>query len=134
MSKEGERKVNFLHWESRTEPRDVFIVTLDKQANVRLLDGPNFTQYKAGQKYSYYGGKATVTPVRLKPPAPGNWHVVVDLGGYAGTVRATVLVMPEDAADRHLTLNPPMGLPELPDQSRAIPPGLPGGRGPGGQR
>ena len=63
---------------------------MDKQANVRLLDESNYSKYKRGEKHSYYGGHATTSPFRIHVPRQGPWHIVIDLGGYAGTVRASV--------------------------------------------
>ena len=82
--------MNYLHYEFDAGPEDVLQVTLDKQANVRLLDNSNFQQYRTGQPHHYYGGLANESPVELRPPSQGHWHVVVDLGGYPGTVRASV--------------------------------------------
>lgn len=82
--------MNFLHYDIQLTSDDVVEVTLDRQANVRLLDDANFAQYKRGERHTYYGGLAKVSPVHLRPPQGGHWHVVIDLGGYAGTVRASV--------------------------------------------
>jgi hypothetical protein len=67
----------------------VIEVTLDSQANVKLLDQLNFGRYRAGQSHHYYSGLAQVSPVSLAVPHAGPWNVVVDLGGYAGAVRAS---------------------------------------------
>ncbi len=85
--------MNFLHYEIDAHDGDVVEVTLDRQANVRLLDSSNFSSFRSGRRHSYYGGLAKNSPVRLAPPCAGHWHVVVDLGGYAGTVRAAVRVL-----------------------------------------
>ena len=85
--------MNFLHYEMQLASDDVVEVTLDKQANVRLLDDANFARYKRGERHTYYGGLAKVQPVHLRPPHSGRWHVVIDLGGYAGTVRASARVI-----------------------------------------
>jgi hypothetical protein len=84
--------MNFLHYDLQLTERDQVIVTLDKQANVQLLDDMNFNSYRNGQAFRYYGGLAKKSPIRLSPPHAGRWHVVIDLGGYAGTVQATVNV------------------------------------------
>ena len=85
--------MNYLHYEFDAVARDVIEVTIDKAANVRLMDGSNFNAYKAGRKHRYYGGHAKQSPVRLSPPHQGRWHVVIDLGGYAGTVRASARLL-----------------------------------------
>jgi hypothetical protein len=82
--------MNFLKYELDAGPDDVIQVRLDKQANVRLMDDDNFQKYRSGQQHKYYGGHAVKSPVRLRPPHSGRWYVVIDLGGYAGTVNASV--------------------------------------------
>lgn len=82
--------MNYLHYDLQLQSGEVVEVTLDKQANVRLLDEPNFSLYRQGKRHRYYGGLATKSPVRLSPPNAGRWHLVVDLGGYGGTVKASV--------------------------------------------
>ncbi|MCK9400656.1 MAG: DUF1883 domain-containing protein [Bacteroidales bacterium] len=85
--------MNYLHYEFSLTSNDVVEVTLDKQANVRLLDSSNFQKYRSGQKYTFYGGGVTKSPVHIRPPHGGHWHVVIDLGGYAGTVNASVNII-----------------------------------------
>jgi hypothetical protein len=82
--------MNFLHYDLDLDAGDVVEVTLDKQANVRLLDEVNYHRYKRGQRHTYHGGLAKASPIRLRTPNAGSWHLVIDLGGYAGTVRASV--------------------------------------------
>ena len=87
--------MNFLHTDFTGGPNDVVIVTLDGQANVMLLDESNFNAYRQGRSFRYHGGWATRSPVRLNAPHPGRWHVVVDLGGSTGSVRAGIRVISE---------------------------------------
>lgn len=84
--------MNFLHYEVDVQSGDVVEVSLDKQANVRLLDASNYGLYQRGKQHKYYGGSAKQSSIRLSPPHSGHWHVVIDLGGYSGTVRASVRV------------------------------------------
>lgn len=72
----------------------VAVVTLDKQANVRLMTATNYRAYKAGRRAAFHGGRATKSPARLQIPSSGHWFVVVDMGGLAGRVRAGVAVQP----------------------------------------
>jgi hypothetical protein len=85
--------MKFLHTEFTGGPDDTAIVTLDGQANVLLLDDSAFLAYKHGTSFSYRGGWATRSPVRLSPPTHGHWHVVVDLGAYTGTLRAGIRII-----------------------------------------
>ncbi len=83
--------MNYLHYEFDAGPEDVLEVTLEGSANVRLLDDANYEKYRSGEKHTYaLGGFATKSPVHLEPPRQAHWHVVVDLGGYAGRIRAAV--------------------------------------------
>lgn len=84
--------MNFLHYELRLKKGDVVEVEIDKQANVQLLDEISFTNYKKGKKYSSIGGLSKDLLVKLTSPYKGLWHLVVDLGGHAGTVKASVQV------------------------------------------
>ena len=89
--------MNYLHYEIDAGPDDVVEVSLDHAANVQLMDSPNFQNYRSGQPYHYFGGHVTSSPFRLRSPRQGHWHVVIDLGGNAGTVRAAVQVLAEAA-------------------------------------
>lgn len=82
--------MNYLHYDLQLTEHQVVEITLDKQANVRLLDEMNYGRYKRGEQHKYFGGLSKVSPVRLSAPHAGRWHLVIDLGGYAGTVKASV--------------------------------------------
>ncbi len=85
--------MKYLHQELEIGPDDVVEVALDGQANVMLLDSENFDRYRRGESFRYHGGLATTSPARLVPPSRGRWQVVVDLGGFAGKVRAGLRVL-----------------------------------------
>jgi hypothetical protein len=85
--------VNFLHSEVDAGSGEVVQVSLNKQANVKVMDGHNFRRYRSGQSHNYYGGLAEVSPFYVRPPYRARWHVTVDLGGYGGSVRASVSVV-----------------------------------------
>ena len=81
--------MKYLHWEFQAGPDNVIRVDLDKAANVQLVDDTNFSAFRRGGRYRYQGGYFKKTPAHLSPPRTGRWHVVVHLGRYAGTVRAS---------------------------------------------
>lgn len=83
---------NYLHYEFDVGPNDIIQVTLDKPANVRLLDDTNYQKYRTGQQYRYHGGFAEASPVNLIVPHEGHWHLVIDLGGYPGTIHASGVI------------------------------------------
>jgi hypothetical protein len=89
--------MNFLHTDFWGGADSRVIVSLDAQCNVLLLSDTDFTAYRTGQSCRYYGGWATHSPVHLVPPGYGHWHVVVDLGGGSGRVRASVRIIKQSA-------------------------------------
>lgn len=87
--------MRFLHYQIQAGPADkVEVVLAGNEANVMLLDSANFADYQRGRQFRYYGGHFRRSPVVLTPPYAGNWHVVVDLGGAPGSVRASVRLIP----------------------------------------
>jgi len=89
----GLHGMDHLHQEFDAGPSDVIEVTLDHAANVLLMDETNYRRYQRGDDYRYYGGYAEQSPARLVPPRDGRWHLVIDLGGYPGSVRAGARVV-----------------------------------------
>ena len=86
--------MNFLHHDlGFLDGDEVVEVTLSNAANVRLMDEGNFSSYRRGARHEFVGGHARRSPVRLPIPRAGHWHVAIDLGGYAGSVRAGVRVL-----------------------------------------
>lgn len=88
-----ELALNYLHYEFDLNGGDTVEVILDSHANVRLMDNANFALYQAGKRHFALGGFARTSPIHITAPSAGHWHVVVDLGGFPGTVRATAHVL-----------------------------------------
>ena len=77
---------------------DVVEVTLDKGANVRLMDTSNYSVYKQGRQHRAVGGLATRSPVRLGIPSTGRWHLAIDMQGLrGGTLRHSLRIIPAAA-------------------------------------
>lgn len=90
--------MDFLHTELDLKADDVIEVTLDHPANVQLLDPHNYERYRNRQTYRYHGGYVTEPTFRIRAPRTGRWHLVVDLGGGAGSVQASVSILTESPA------------------------------------
>jgi hypothetical protein len=84
---------NHLHYSINAGNNNVVQVTLDAWANVLLLDDYNYSNYRNGRKYQYYGGLVETSQYNIRPPYYGHWNVVIDRGGYQGSVRASVKVI-----------------------------------------
>jgi hypothetical protein len=86
--------MKFLHYQfNATLGNRVEVVLRGNAANVMLLDDINFSNYKAGTQFKYYGGHYAKSPVFIVVPSTGHWNLVVDLGGAAGHVDASVRVI-----------------------------------------
>jgi hypothetical protein len=62
--------MDHLHYEFDASGGDVIEVTLDRAANVQLLDPANYESYTHGLGSRYHGGYATTSPVELTFPEP----------------------------------------------------------------
>jgi len=76
---------------------DILVVTLSAGANVRLLNSSNYQRYKRGERHSFHGGLAKVSPLRIAIPSNGHWYAVVDMQGLRGSVRANFQVINGEA-------------------------------------
>jgi len=85
--------MNHLNYDFDASQGDDAEVTLDRAANVLLMEPADHDDYVHGRPYRYGGGYATRSPVRLAIPRDGHWHVVVELGGGPGQVRAFVSLL-----------------------------------------
>jgi len=59
--------MNYLHYKLDLERGEAIEVRLDKQANVRLLDEPNYAKYSRGERHTYYGGLAVESKSIVQP-------------------------------------------------------------------
>ncbi|HXA02366.1 MAG TPA: DUF1883 domain-containing protein [Cytophagaceae bacterium] len=82
--------MKYLHYEFDLTNDVAVKIALKNQANVKLLDPINYSNYQKGRKYTYHGGLAKKSPIILKAPHSGKWHLVIDLGGSAGSISASV--------------------------------------------
>jgi hypothetical protein len=78
-----------LHYQFSMKADSLIEVTLDKRANVLLLDTKNYGHYRAGRPFLSQGGLAKVSTVHITAPHAGRWHLVIDRAGRAGTVTAS---------------------------------------------
>lgn len=76
------------------EKGQIVEVQLTAAANVRLMDSSNYNSYKNGRRHRYYGGHVNQSPFKIVVPNSAHWYVTIDLGGYAGSVKHSVRVLP----------------------------------------
>ncbi|SDB63130.1 DUF1883 domain-containing protein [Butyrivibrio sp. INlla16] len=69
-------------------------VQLSKAANVKMMNPQNYNNYRRGRNHRYYGGYVKSTPFILPVPNSGHWYLTIDLGGYPGSLKHSVSVLP----------------------------------------
>jgi|LGVF01.1.fsa_nt_gb hypothetical protein len=87
--------MNFLHFllKRQEKGKTVEFKIEGYSCNTMLLDDINFSNYKNGRKFKYFGGQAKKSPVYLTIPESKVWHAVIDFGGYAGNANVSVKVL-----------------------------------------
>jgi hypothetical protein len=87
--------MNFSYYDLKNRSGgEIVEVTLSgNAANVFLVDSSNYSAYKSGRQYRYFGGHATRSPVRLQVPNSGHWYLVIDMGGHGGSVRHSMRIL-----------------------------------------
>lgn len=53
-------------------------VELQNAANVFLVDSNNFRRYKSGNRFEFFGGHYTRTPVQITVHEAGTWYLIVE--------------------------------------------------------
>jgi len=71
---------------------DILSIVIDRKVNVYLMDNMNFTRYKNGNGFEYYGGVANNSPYNITVPRTEHWYIVIDLGGGTGILNYSIRV------------------------------------------
>ncbi|MBU1370401.1 MAG: DUF1883 domain-containing protein [Bacteroidetes bacterium] len=79
--------MNFIHSREYLNQGDVVHLDCDTQCNFMITDDLNFSSYKRGGKFSYYGGHFDRFPAKITVPRSGYWNVTIDLGGGSASIR-----------------------------------------------
>jgi Domain of unknown function (DUF1883). len=56
-------------------------VDLKHAADVFLVDSTNLRRYESGQRFDYFGGHYTRTPVTISVQGSGRWYLIVRNNG-----------------------------------------------------
>lgn len=83
--------MKYIHSKVSVDDGDSILVSLKgTEAVVRVMTDDDFRRYRAGTSFTFLGGRYTKSPVVIDPPSAGRWNVVIDFGGHAGKVGASV--------------------------------------------
>jgi len=70
-----------IHYPVTIKTGQMVELRLDAAANVLVMNDAQYDGWKQGQESKVRGGYATKSPVNLRPPYSGSWHIVVDTKG-----------------------------------------------------
>lgn len=84
--------MNFLHQREFLNQGDAVVLDCDTQCNFMLTDDSNFSSYKRGDRFRYYGGHYKRFPARIVAPYSGYWNITIDLGGGQAEIRYNLTV------------------------------------------
>ncbi len=85
--------MNYLHYRMDAGPGALIQVKIEGKAHVRLLDLLNYYKYRVGKPYISAFVYQDTSLVQLSPPYRGEWHIIVDLDGKQGEIKAIVDVV-----------------------------------------
>ncbi len=78
---------NFIHAREYLNEGDIVNLKCDTQCNFRIMTDSDFSSYKRGGRFQYYGGHYKMFPANITVPHTGHWNVVIDLGGGQANIR-----------------------------------------------
>lgn len=89
--------MKFTHYDlGRVSADDTVEITLTgNAANVRLMNASDFNRFRSGKQHHYIGGLMKRSPMQLRIPTSGHWHVTVDMQGLRGTTSSSIRMMPK---------------------------------------
>ena len=79
--------MEFIHSREYLNQGDIVELDCDTQCNFMLTDDSNFSSFKRGESFRYYGGFSERFPARLGVPHSGYWNITIDLGPGQGHIR-----------------------------------------------
>lgn len=92
--------MKFIYSRLTAGPEKSFIVFLEHQANVFLVDAEEFEPYRFGQMFRCRGGWTRSSPLLLSLPSPSTWYLIVDLADQDLAISAHIEVMWTREAER----------------------------------
>ncbi len=86
--------MSFLHKRMQLNQGDTVVVDCSHQCNIMIMTDSNFSNYKRGNGFQYYGGHYSRLPAQILVPNNGAWNIVLDLGGGSASIRHSISIIP----------------------------------------
>ena len=102
------RTMNYSYYDLGQRKRGQTVeVSISAAANVFLVDSANYSSFRAGRDFRYFGGLFKQTPVPLTIPSDGHWWVVIHLWGLnVPSVRHSIRDLPSAMPEMRISGRP----------------------------
>lgn len=70
--------MHFIHSRKKLNKGDVVELNCDSFCNFMLTDESDFSAYKRGDIFGYFGGHFKSFPARITVPHAGEWNIIID--------------------------------------------------------
>jgi hypothetical protein len=85
--------MTFIHSREYLNRGDVVQLDCDTQCNFMLTTDSEFSSYRSGRRFRYYGHHYSRFPARLVAPHSDNWNITIDLGGGGANIRYNISIL-----------------------------------------
>jgi hypothetical protein len=82
--------MQYIHYKIKADKDQVVQITTDHEASIKLMDTFNYAKFQKGKTCDFFGGAYPASTVEFRVHKLDEWHVVIDLEGRAGFVKASV--------------------------------------------
>jgi hypothetical protein len=92
--------VTFIHSREYLNEGDTVQLDCDTQCNFMLTTDSNFSSYRRGASFRYYGGHFKYFPAHITAPRSDYWNITIDLGGGSANIRYNLSVIKAPIVER----------------------------------
>ena len=85
--------MQFIHSREYLNTGDIVELSCDTQCNFIITTDSEFSSYKRGNTYKYYGGHFKYFPACITAPHSGYWNITIDLGGADSNIRYGIRII-----------------------------------------
>jgi Domain of unknown function (DUF1883) len=85
--------MTFIHSREYLNRGDIVRLDCDTQCNFMITTDTNFSSYRRGGRFHYYGGHYGYFPAQIVAPHSDGWNITIDLGGGSANIRYNISIL-----------------------------------------
>ena len=85
--------MNFIHSRDHLSAGDTVRLDCNTQCNFMITTDSEFSSYRRGGPFRYFGGHFKMFPAFISVPHSDNWNITIDLGGGAANINYNLSVI-----------------------------------------